>query len=108
MKDAIPIPVVAKCEPAPPGLIGVIQCQCKSRDNICFTESCGCLKEHLYLQENPQTHKSDKSINEEETEVDDIVGEDAQYEDQDLFANQEDIINEFIDQMKIGIRCSML
>ena len=47
LKDDIPIPVIAQSEPAPPGLIDVIRCQCKSTVNKCGTEVCGCHKEHL-------------------------------------------------------------
>ncbi len=46
-RDCIPVPVVANCDPAPPQLIDIIKCQCKSHGKKCSGESCGCHKEHI-------------------------------------------------------------
>ena len=46
IRDNIPIPVIAQSDPAPPGMIDVIQCQCRAQDKKCSTEACACHKQH--------------------------------------------------------------
>ncbi|KAK3883808.1 hypothetical protein Pcinc_011871 [Petrolisthes cinctipes] len=44
IKDSIPVPVIAKGDPAPLGLIDVIRCQCRTQGNKCFTGACAATK----------------------------------------------------------------
>ena len=80
--------------------------------NLTFTgdSAAGCHKEHISCitycdcpwEEgycNTHTHNDDQFTNKEETVIDDIVGEDENDEDPDVFANQEDTrsMNYFVD-----------
>ncbi len=41
------VPVIAKCDTAPPLLSDVIRCQCRVHDKKCSTVVCSCHKERL-------------------------------------------------------------
>ena len=100
--------MVAKCDPAPPYLIGVMKDQCTSQDKEWFTGVCGYHKKHLsrtaycncFWAEgcccNPLTHKEYQSTNEEETVVIDDIVEDEQDKDQDVLADQGIIVTEVV------------
>ena len=47
IRDDVPVPAVAERDPAPPQLSDVINCQYKAVGKKCFTEACGCHREHL-------------------------------------------------------------
>ena len=91
--DSVPIPIIAKGDPAPPELIDVIRCQCRAQDKKCITEACGCHKEHLSCTSycncsgedgccNPYTNRHVLSTDGEEAFQDDVDQEDGV--DQDI------------------------
>lgn len=45
--EGIPAPEISKGDPAPPELIDVISCQCRTQHKKCSSVACGCHKAHL-------------------------------------------------------------
>ncbi|KAK3890638.1 hypothetical protein Pcinc_005433 [Petrolisthes cinctipes] len=88
IKDSIPVPVIAKGDPAPLGLIDVIRCQCRTQGNKCFTGACAAtknifharhsIKRMFYMEDAEETSEDDIDQDAGEDSFDECVDQEGQ------------------------------